>query len=175
MKSFTGIWATFESLDHLLASIRALKAKDIKPVRVHAPFNISGKVSLDRAMKPELSHFALTGAVLGAVGSFYLIRKMSIEWIQPLSSKPIVSLLTMIPIAFEMAVLLAVIFLLIGILTLGVLTNRQKSFPKSEEYKNYTRFSRDRFGLVLACKETEMPALNDLLIDHQAEEVFIEK
>lgn len=175
MNSFTGLWATFNSLEHLLDSIDALKEKEIEPVTVHAPFNISGKIKIDRSTGLTLGHFTLAGAIVGTLASLYLIHKMSIEWIQPLSAKPIVSLITTIPIAFEVTIFMAVISLLIGILVLGVLTNRQKSFPKSEEYRNYKRFSRDRFGLVLACKETEIPALNDLLIDHQAEEVFIEK
>ena len=175
MKAFTGIWATFDSLDYLLASIDALKEKDIRPAIIHAPFNISGKVKLDHTAKPELSHFALTGSVLGAVGSFYLIWKMSVEWIQPLSAKPIVSILTMIPIAFEVTILLAVVFILIGILALGRNITRRTPTPKSEEYRNYTRFTKDRFGLVLACEEAEISDLKMLLNHHQAEEVFVEK
>ena len=175
MASFKGIWATFYSLDHLLASINSLKEKGVEPVTVHAPFNISKKLSTDPPTKLKLNHFALLGALLGTIGSFYLIQKMSIEWIQPLSAKPIVSFLTTMPIAFEVTILMAVVFILVGLLVLKTKNTSRMPLPNSEEYKNYTRFSRDRFGLVLACKESEIPALKNLLNDHQAEEVFIEK
>ncbi len=175
MKSFTGIWATFSTLDHLLASIDALKEKDLEPETVHAPFNISEKLNSDHSKGLGLGHFTLTGAILGAFGSFYLILIMSVEWIQPLSAKPIFSLLTTIPIAFELTILFAVIFLLVGILVLGIKANWRMPLPASEAYKTYKRFSRDRFGLVLACNEAEISALKSLLQNHHAEEVFIEK
>jgi hypothetical protein len=175
MNSFTGVWVTFQSVEALSAAIHALRAKRIEPVVIHAPFNISGKHPPGNSPTPNLSQFALAGAVSGTFGSLLLMVTMSLEWIQPLSAKPIVSLLTMVPLAFELSIFSAVLFILLGLVVVSATKKNQTNLPTSQDYKGYSRFTRDRFGLVVACDASGISELKDLFSELQAEEVFIEK
>jgi hypothetical protein len=99
---------------------------------------------------------------------------MALDWILPVSGKPIVSVPIMGPIAFELSVLMAIYFTM-GAIFLMILRDTWKHpVPQSRKYKNYDRFMRDRFGIVVACGNDDLEKLEYIFKKHQAEEVNLE-
>ena len=103
--------------------------------------------------------------------NYSLTSWMSLDWVLPVSNKPIVSLLPYTIIAFEMMVLLSAYGTIAGIIVLAFLETRKYTFPQSSKFKNYDRFTHDRFGLVVRCEKEELVKLEKIIKKHQPEEI----
>ncbi len=77
----------------------------------------------------------------------------------------------MIPIAFELAVLLSIFFTAGAIVLFIVRDTLRHPGPLSQKYKEYDRFMRDRFGIVVACEADQLSAIESIMKKNQAEEV----
>jgi hypothetical protein len=92
----------------------------------------------------------------------------------PVSGKPVVGLPAFTIIGFELMVLLSGIGTALSIVALGFIDLQRKRLPGSERFKNYNRFSVDRFGVVVRCGAGDADAMEAVLRKHQAEEVVRE-
>jgi hypothetical protein len=174
-KGFSGVWATFEYLDDFCSVIRKLKAEGFKNLTTHTPVP---RHEIDQALgnpQSKIPFATLAGAFIGFFVAVFIVRQMSLDWVLPVSAKPIVSIPIMGPIAFEMAVLMAIYFTIIGMIYLIAKDTKRTHRPQSKTYLEYDRFMRDRFGIVIPCQDQEIEKVEQLLKHFQPEEVFIEK
>lgn len=172
---FSGVWATFEYLDDFCTVIKKLKAEGFKNLTTHTPVP---RHEIEQALgnpQSKIPFATLIGAFIGFFLAVFIVRQMSLDWVLPVSAKPIVSIPIMGPIAFELAVLMAIYFTIFGIIYLIFKDNRRTQRPKSKTYLEYDRFMRDRFGVVIPCQDQDIQKVEQLLNQFQAEEVFIEK
>ncbi len=171
---FIGVWATFEYLDDTCAAIKELKNAGYDQITTHAP---CARHEIDHALgnpQSRVPFATLAGAFVGFGLAVLIITKMALDWILPVSGKPILSVPNMVPIAFELSVLVAIYFTM-GAMFLMILKDTWKHpVPKSRKYKNYDRFMRDRFGIVVPCRTHDLEKIENILKKHQAEEVNLE-
>ncbi len=173
-KKFSGVWATFEYLDDTCAAIKELKKEKFDQITTHTP---CPRHEIDQALGDPQSRvpFAtLTGAFLGFGTAILIITKMTLDWILPVSGKPVLSIPIMVPIAFELTVLIAIYFTMGGMFLMILRDTWKHLTPKSRKYKDYDRFMRDRFGIVVACKKNDFQKIENIFKKHQAEEVNLE-
>ena len=171
--AFKGIWGSFEYIDDTASMIEALR-KDEKDYSVLAP---CPRHELSAAMGDPSSPIPFVTLVFGALGIFFgfgMTSWMSMDWVLPVSGKPIVSLPAFTIFGFELMVLLGGVFTAIGIIVFGLIGLQRKRMPGSPAFKGYGRFSNDRFGVVVRCDESQAGDMEKLMKDHYVEEVVRE-
>ena len=171
---FKGAWAVFEFLDDTCASIQGLKEAGFDQITTHAPCPCA---EIDTALGNSHSpvpFFTLIGAICGLVLAVFLMVYTALDWILPVSAKPIVSIPVMVPVAFELSVLTAAIFTAISMAAFVWRDHYIHPVPKSEKYRKYDRFMRDRFGIVVCCNSENLSKVESILQKYQAEEVHLE-
>ena len=173
-KKYSGVWATFEFLDDTCGAIEELRKAGIEKITTHAPCARHEIMHALGNPQSRVPFATLVGAVIGFGLAVLIIVKMSLDWILPVSEKPIVSVPIMGPIAFELSVLMSIFFTIGAMIILIVKDTRKQRLPKSTEYKKYDRFMRDRFGVVVSCKVDDLPRIEAIMKDYQAEEVYLE-
>jgi len=173
-KNFLGAWATFEYLDDMCAAIGELKGEGFHRITTHAP---CPRHEIDHALgnpQSRVPFATLAGGLLGFGVAVLIITKMALDWVLPVSGKPILSIPNMCLVAFVFAILMAVYFT-IGAMFLMILRDTQRHpVPRSPRYRDYNRFMRDRFGIVVPCENNELEKVKNILKKHQAEEVNLE-
>ncbi len=173
-KKFLGAWATFEYLDDTCAAIKELKNEGFDQITTHTP---CPRHEIDHALgnpQSRVPFATLAGAFVGFGLAVLIMTKMALDWILPVSGKPIVSVPIMGPIAFELSVLVSIYFTIAGMFLLILRDTRKHPVPQSRKYKDYDRFMRDRFGIVVAGGNDDLEKLENILKNHQAEEVNLE-
>lgn len=173
-KSFTGMWATYEFLDDLCSAISELRRAGFSHLTTHAP---CPRHEIDHALGDPQSRVpfgTLVGMFVGFALAVIIMIGMSMEWLIPVSGKPIVGVPIMGPVAFELTVLTAIYFTMITMIVLIIRDTSKHPVPKSKEYKDYNRFMRDRFGVVIPCTEEEYTQVETIITRYQAEEVHRE-
>jgi len=173
-KSFTGMWATYEYLDDLCSAVSELRRAGFSHLTTHAP---CPRHEIDHALGDPQSRVpfgTLVGMLCGFALAVSIMIGMSMEWFIPVSGKPIVGVPIMGPVAFELSVLTAIYFTIFTMIALIIRDTLKHPMPKSKEYKNYNRFMRDRFGVVVPCTKEEYSQAETIIKRYQAEEVYCE-
>ncbi len=112
--------------------------------------------------------WVLAGGISGALSGFALTIGTSLTWSHVVGGKPIVSVPPYIIIAFELMILLGALCAVVGFVTHG-------RMPRFESLRGYSsRFSADRFGVLVRCAEADAPRAEELLAAAGAEEVVRE-
>ena len=177
MKSkFQGVWATFEFLDDFCDSISQLKQNNIHSLTAHSP---CPRHEIDHALHQADSRvpfFTLIFGIIGTLTGFVLATWISLDWVLPVSNKPIISIPPFVVIMFELAILFGAYGTATGILALIFKDTKKRCFPQSEKYIKYSQFTIDRFGLVVRCNnEDQYDTIKNILEINNAEEINIEK
>jgi hypothetical protein len=173
MAKFTGVWGTFAYIDDTAGAIKALRSQG-KDYSVITP---CPRHELVDAMGDPQSKLPWIILFCGAAGIFFgygFPSWTAMDWVLPVSAKPIVGIPAFTIIGFELMVLLSGIGTAISILGLGQFDLFRKKMPGSKQFKDYTRFSVDRFGVVVRCSAEDAGGVEALLRQHQAEEVVRE-
>ena len=173
-RKFSGVWATFEYLDDTVGAIKELRRQGFDHLTTHAP---CPRHEIDEALgnaQSRVPYLTLIGAFVGGLIIVPVIMKMALDWILPVSSKPIVGIPSMGPVTFVFSVLMAVYFTVGGIGFFILKDMRKHPLPQSEHYKQYSRFMRDRFGVVVPCSGERIEKASAILRSYGAEEVNLE-
>ncbi|MBL0691289.1 MAG: DUF3341 domain-containing protein [SAR324 cluster bacterium] len=173
-KKFSGYWATFEFLDDLCGAIKELRSSGYKEITTHSP---CPRHEIDHSLgdpQSRVPFFTLIFGMVGTVTAYTMANWMSVDWVLPVSSKPLVTFIPYTVIAFELTVLMGAYGTIVGMLFLIYKGTRAKTFPISKEYKEYNRFLNDRFGLVVSCDKGDFTKVEMLLKKYSAEEVYNE-
>ena len=172
-RRFAGVWGSFENLDEAASVIEALR-KDGKEISVLSPCS---RHELTHALGEPRSLIPFVTLFFGGVGVFFgyaLPSWTALDWVLPVSSKPMVSIPPYTIFGFELMVLLGGIFTAIGMLVLGYFDLMRKRLPGSQKFKTYGRFSDDRFGVVVRCAEGEAAAVEKVMKAYNVEECVSE-
>ena len=76
-------------------------------------------------------------------------------------------------IGFELTILFTAIHTLAGLAILGIIDSFR--FPIPNSAKKYTRFQRDRFGVVVRCDAARIDEFESIMKKNGAEEIHVEK
>ncbi len=173
-KPFSGVWATFEYLDDTCDAATELKKKGYHDIISHSPcFRPELLQALGKTQSP-LPVITLLFGIAGAVLATLMVVWMSLDWVLPVSGKPIISINPMIIIIFELIILFGAYGTALGMLLLGLRERAKTKLPKSDQYRSYQRFTQDRFGLVVNCDPSAAKAVSEILSRFSAEEVTCE-
>ena len=172
-RSFNGVWGTFEYLDEACAVISTLR-REGRDISVMSPFPHH---ELHHALGEPQSRIPFITLACGAVGIFFGYAMPSwtaLDWVLPVSGKPIVGIPSFTIFAFELMVLLGGLGTAAGIFGLGFLDLFRKRLPGSQRFRDYNRFSNDRFGVIVRCDAAAAEMVERLMREHNAEEVVRE-
>ena len=172
MKKFTGVWGIFENLDETTESIEQVREQGVQPT-VLKP---CPRHEIDHALgNPStiVPWIALAFGALGCLIGFSLPAWTASDWVLPVSGKPIVAIPPFTIIGFELTILFTAIHTLAGLAILGIIDSFR--FPIPNSAKKYTRFQRDRFGVVVRCDAARIDEFESIMKKNGAEEVHVEK
>jgi molybdopterin-containing oxidoreductase family membrane subunit len=157
----------FAHVDTTLRAIRDLRSRGYSELTVYTPVpveEIEEEIEQARPLS-KVRLFSVFGALVGTGTAFFLTIWSSLKWELVTGGKHPVSIPPFIIIAFELSILLCGISTLIAILVLGRL-------PKVRPSPTYDpRFTLDRFGVAVACRQDQAEAVSTVLSSAGAEEV----
>ena len=171
MRKFNGVWGIFENLDEMTQAIEEVRGKGIRPTALSP----CPRHEIDHALGPQFTLVPWIALLFGTLGCFigYSFPAWTAsDWVLPVSGKPILAIPPFTIIGFELAILFTAIFTLLGLFILGFIDSLRFPIPKGA--KEYPRFQRDRFGLVVRCNETQLGEFETIMKNHGAEEVHVE-
>lgn len=170
----TGVLAIFSHLDKAVAAVRAVQATAQFRFRVHSPVPRHEILDAIHTRPSPVRWYTLTGALLGFASAWALTIWTGVRMHDfgnlMVAGKPVVSLPPYVVIAFELTVLLGVIFTLIGFLI-------HSGLPRIFIDRGYDpSFSDDKFGLYVYCKSEEMESVKNILQKVGPDEIrYVEK
>jgi molybdopterin-containing oxidoreductase family membrane subunit len=162
----SGLLAIFKSPDAIVESIKKLREQGFNRLEAFSPFRLDEVNSLLHPRKSPVRIWTLTGAVSGCIGGFSLA--IGSAYVNSLYAGGKFTPTTYIPyciVGFEGLILIGALSNLAGMLfhtRLGRI-NLPAGFDK--------RFTRDRFGLFVACTPDRIPAIRTLLSPFNPEEI----
>lgn len=171
MSKFSGVWASFEFLDELTEAVEKVRKNGNQPT-VISP---CPRHEIDHALGDPQSRLPFVSFIFGALGcltGYSFTAWTASDWVLPVSGKPIVAIPTFTIIGFELAILFTALFTLAGIILFCIFDTFRYPLPKGA--KQYTRFQRDRFGVVINCDPSQTKDFEEILKAHGAEEVHVE-
>jgi Protein of unknown function (DUF3341) len=142
-----------------LRSAKPIGVRVFSPIPSHHIEHAIGKP------KSPVRVFVLTGGILGVISALALTIGTSREWNLVVGGKPIVSWPPFIVIIFELMVLFGGISAVLSFL----FNARVPAFEIDARYSS--RFSEDRFGVVVRCEEGDGTRFESILREAGAEEV----
>ena len=172
-KSFKGIWGTFEYIDDAAAVIDELRTDEMD-VSALSP---CPRHELEHALGNPSSMIPFVTLLFGGMGIFFgysLPIWTSMDWVLPVSSKPIISIPPFTVFGFELMVLLGGVSTAIAIFVMGFVDHLREKMPDSEAFKSYGRFSDDRFGVVVRCDKAAADKAEKVMRKFKAEEIVRE-
>ena len=173
-KKFCGFWASFQYLDDLCDAIYELREGNFKELTTLSPCPRHEILEALGDPQSRVPFFTLAFGFCGVVIAYTMASWMSLDWVLPVSGKPIISVPPFTIIAFELMVLLGAYGTMIGITTLAIRETRKNPFPRDKNYREYNRFTHDRFGLVVRCTSEELESVKKILDKYQPEEIHSE-
>lgn len=162
------LMGVFTDEDEVVAATRACRERGYEIIDVFAPYPVHG---LDRVMGLRPSRVTWVCFALGVSGAtlmlWFQIWASAVDWPLNVGGKPLNSLPAFIPVAFEMAVLMA------GLGIIATLMLRSRLFPWVKPQLAHPKVTDDHF--VLAIRQTDADLDPDLaarlMRDHGAVEV----
>jgi hypothetical protein len=143
--------AEFESAEALLAAARRAYAAGYRAMDAYSPFPVDGLAEALGSHRTAVPIIALVGGVVGAVAGYALQFWVHVI-AMPISAggRPLHSWPMFIPVTFEMAVLGAGLFILVGLL---VLNRLPQPYHPVFNVAEFARASRDRFFLCIEAQD----------------------
>jgi len=142
-----GLMAEFEKPDDLIAAARRVREAGYKVVEAYSPFPVEGLTDALGFRGTNVPLLVLIGGIIGCVGGYLMQYYVAvIDYPNNIGGRPLNSWPSFIPITFELTVLIAALFAVLGMLALNGLP-----MPYHPVF-NVPRFalaSRDRFFLAI--------------------------
>ena len=165
MSETVEIIASFADEHDCARGIKVLRGAKPAEVRVFSPIPSHTIEHAIGKPKSRVRAFVLIGGILGVSSALALTIGTSWEWNLVVGGKPIVSWPPFIIICFELMVLFGGISAVLSFLV-------NARVPAFEIEKGYSsRFSEDRFGIVVQCGNDDRAGIETMLREAGAEEV----
>jgi len=164
-ESRPGVVGIFSYLDDVLLCIRLLREGRWTIEHVYSPTPRHEIQAMLDLRTSSIRYFTFFGGAVGALFGLALATYAHLQWHLITSGKPILAWVPFFIIAFECCILFGVLSTLLG---LSIMT-RLPRFRLSDAYDS--RFSQDRFGILVSCEEVEQETVLKLLMEAGAEEV----
>lgn len=159
--------SVFEQPDHIADAARRLRARGYTDLETYSPAPFA---EVDEAVDEKPSRvrlFTLIGGLLGVTAGYAMTIWMANNWPIMVGGKPFSSIPPYTIIAFELTILFGGVLTVLGLFAVAGL-------PRLSLDPSYSaRFSGEEFGLVVRCRERDVPELEGLLRDHHATEVSL--
>ena len=155
----------FEQPQHIAGAVQRLRDRGYGDIETYspAPFPEVDDAVDEKPSKVRL--FTLIGGLLGVVTGFALTLWMANDWQIMVGGKPFSSIPPYTVIAFELTILFGGVLTVLGLFIVSGL-------PRTKLDDAYhPRFSGEEFGLVVSCRERDVPEIDGLMRDHHATEV----
>ena len=164
-----GVVANFRELDSTVEAIEALKAEKFRDISVFSP---TPRHELEHAMHAPPSvvrRFTLIGGLAGMTFGYWIAIWASDWWPLVVGNKPVASWVPYTIFGFEVMVLIG------GLSTvLGLFINAR--IPRLTMMVGYDpRFSHGDYGIWVECAPDKARTAEDLLREHGATEVRLER
>ena len=159
--------AVFSNAGRLLEAVQLGCAAGFPRMETFSPVRIERLDELMRQPKSPVRLFTLAGAIAGLIGGFALAIGTAKVNSLVVGGKPVVSPIPFCVIGFEGTILLGSLANLAGLVIYG----RLFKTATSEHYDR--RFSRDKFGLLIACLPEQVETVQALLAPAAPEEIHV--
>jgi len=153
-----GVLGTFAHVDTLLDAVHRLVATEHEVRDVFTPVPVAELEEIVPGRPSPVSYATLLGGAGGMVGGLALGILTALIWNIVVGGKPPADFVPFVVVAFEATILLGALFTLTALLLFARLPFRK--FP-GPGYR--PEFSRDRFGVWVACTRAEMRDVEALL------------
>lgn len=148
-----GLMAEFQGPDDLLTATKEAATAGYRRMEAYSPFPIEGLSEALKFHRTRVPLITLIGGIFGGCGAFFM------EWFSAtvhypinIGGRPYDSWPAFIPITFEMTILFAAIFAVLGMLALNGLPMPYHPLFNVPEF---SRVSRDRFFLCIEAKDPQ--------------------
>jgi molybdopterin-containing oxidoreductase family membrane subunit len=162
----TGLLAIFNSPGALVESLRKMRENGYKRLETFSPFRIDEVNSMLHPRKSPVRFWTLTGAILGCIGGFWLA--IGSAYVNDLYVGGKYSPAAYIPYCiagFEGLILIGALSNLAGMIFYA----RLGRIKLPDVYDR--RFSKDNFGLFVACNPGQMSNVKTILSSFNPEEI----
>jgi hypothetical protein len=142
-----GLMAEFDTPDSLLTAAHRAREAGYRKMDAYTPFPIHGLAEVVGFGRPKLPYIVLIGGIIGCVGGFLLQYYASvIDYPLNVGGRPFNSWPSFIPVSFELTILIAALFAVLGMLALNGLPRPHHPVFNVERFALATQ---DRFFLCI--------------------------
>jgi hypothetical protein len=160
-----GVLGVFRQPEELLTAVQEVEKSSFDRIETYSPMRLrKTEAVMGRGASP-VRFWTLVGALSGLVGGFALAIGTAKVNSLIVGGKPPVSIIPYCVVGFEGTILLGTIANLIG-----MLIHSRLGKPKVPVWYD-SRFSRDRFGLFVACIPEKFDAVKTILSSSNAEDI----
>ena len=159
--------AVFDQPMSTAEAAQRLKGRGYTDLEIYSPaaFRELEEVIDEKPSRVRL--FTLIGGLTGVVTGYAMTIWMANDWPVMLGGKPFSSIPPYTIIGFELTILFGGLLTLLGLFLKGGLP----SFSLHPAYSR--RFSAEEFGLVVRCRDRDVPEIDGLMREHHATEVSL--
>jgi hypothetical protein len=163
MKHLVG---SFAHVDTLTEAVRTAQAKGFEVKDVYSPVPVPAVIEQVSRGRSPVRFITFTGGIVGLAGGLALALLTAMVWDLIVFGKPVTNIVPFLVIGFEGTILFGGLCTLLALLVFAGLPFFR--FPTSA-YR--PEFSKDRFGLWIACPAGKAAAAEKLLSDAGADKV----
>jgi hypothetical protein len=162
-----GMLAEFRTADELLAAVRAARNAQYRRVEAYTPFPVEGLTEALGDPRDRIPLLTLIGGILGGIGGYFMQwYSATVSYPINVGGRPLHSWPSFIPVTFELTILGATLFAVIGMLLLNGLPRLYHPLFNVPRFEQATR---DHFFLCVLSRDPnyDAAALHELLTSLQ--------